>query len=98
MKRSVVLVLSLLLVACSPAPEPAPQPAPEPAEATAPPSREVLPGVEVLLRDHADELSGLRVAILTNPTGVTRRLESTVDAIGALPGVELVRLFGPEQP
>lgn len=96
MKRSVVLVLSLLLAACSPAPEPAPQPAPEPAEATAPPSREVLPGVEVLLRDHADELRGLRVAILTNPTGVTRRLESTVDAVGALPGVEIVRLFGPE--
>lgn len=98
MKRSVALVLSLLLAACSPAPEPAPEePAPKPAEAAAPaPSREVLPGVEVLLRDHADALAGLRVAILTNPTGVTRRLESTVDAVGALPGVELVRLFGPE--
>ncbi len=57
---------------------------------------EVLPGVEVLLRDHADELRGKRVGILTNPTGVTRALESTIDVVRALPGVDVVRLFAPE--
>lgn len=57
---------------------------------------DVLPGVEVLVRDHAAELAGLKVGILTNPTGVTRELVSTIDAIRALPGVEVVRLFAPE--
>jgi uncharacterized protein YbbC (DUF1343 family) len=57
---------------------------------------EVLPGVEVLVRDHAEELAGKRVGILTNPTGVTRSLQSTIDAVRAMPGVEVVRLFSPE--
>jgi uncharacterized protein YbbC (DUF1343 family) len=58
--------------------------------------KEVLPGVEVLARDYAGELQGLRVGILTNPTGVTRQLESTIDVVRELPGVEVVRLFSPE--
>jgi uncharacterized protein YbbC (DUF1343 family) len=57
---------------------------------------EVLPGVEVLRRDHAGELRGLRVGVLTNPTGVTRDLESTIDVLRGLPGVEVRRLFAPE--
>jgi uncharacterized protein YbbC (DUF1343 family) len=57
---------------------------------------EVLPGVEVLVREHAGELAGKRVGILTNPTGVTRSLESTIDAVRALPRVDVVRLFSPE--
>lgn len=57
---------------------------------------EVLPGVEVLVRDHAEALAGLRVGILTNPTGVNRELESTIDVVRALPGVNVVRLFSPE--
>ena len=92
MNRIAFALLSLSLAACSPEPEP--PAAPETAEV--PETVTVLPGVEVLLRDHAADLAGRRIAILTNPTGVTRRLESTVDVVAALPEVEVVRLFGPE--
>ncbi|WP_191621264.1 exo-beta-N-acetylmuramidase NamZ family protein [Marinihelvus fidelis] len=57
---------------------------------------EVLPGVEVLVRDHAAELAGKRAGILTNPTGVDRQLVSTIDVVRALPDVNVARLFGPE--
>ena len=57
---------------------------------------DVLPGVEVLVRDYPNQLVGHNVAILTNPTGVTRKLESTIDVVRAIPGVNLVRLFSPE--
>lgn len=57
---------------------------------------EVLPGVEILVRDHAADLAGKRVGILTNPTGVNRQLVSTIDVVRALPDVNVVRLFGPE--
>jgi uncharacterized protein YbbC (DUF1343 family) len=104
MKRIATLAFALLLVACGPAPEPKTSVAPaaeaEPesetryeARSEAPP---VLTGLEVLLRDHAAELQGRRIGILTNPTGVTRALDSTIDAVRALPGIEVVRLFGPE--
>jgi len=101
MKRMAALIFALFLAACGPAPEPLSPPAPPPngealvVEPVAEPVV-VLPGVEVLLRDHAAELVGKRIGILTNPTGVTRRLESTIDAVRAVPGVEVVRLFGPE--
>jgi len=104
MSRIALLALTLLLAACGPASEPQSTAAPavdvaREHEAPAETSREqeqVLPGVEVLLRDHATDLLGLRVGILTNPTGVTRELESTIDVVRKLPGVEVVRLFGPE--
>jgi uncharacterized protein YbbC (DUF1343 family) len=57
---------------------------------------EALPGVEVLLRDHAGELNGKRLGLLTNPTGVDRRLNHTIDLIRAIPGARLARLFAPE--
>ena len=104
MKRIATLAFALLLVACGPAPEPKTSVAPAAeagpesetryeARSEAPP---VLTGLEVLLRDHAAELQGRRIGILTNPTGVTRALDSTIDAVRALPGIEVVRLFGPE--
>jgi len=68
--------------------------APPPAMPRAAP--EVLPGVEVLVRDHGERLQGKNLAILTNPTGVTRELVSTIDAVRAMPGVKVVRLFSPE--
>lgn len=102
---SVPLALLLMIGASgcgkeSPAPRPGEAavimevPAPvEPPDAVRP---EVLPGVEVLVRDHAAELEGKSVGILTNPTGVTLLLESTIDVVRALPGVNVVRLFSPE--
>lgn len=92
------LLLCLALPACSPDPQP-PAPAaelPTAAESGPEAAAEVLPGVEVLVRDFAEQIAGMRVAILTNPTGVTRELVSTIDAVRGIPGVEVVRLFSPE--
>lgn len=74
-------------------PEPRPQEQAVPEDVS---PAEVLPGVEVLARDHAADLAGKRVGILTNPTGVNRRLESTIDVVRGLPGVDVRRLFSPE--
>lgn len=99
MRSIPILLLSLLLIACGSEPEP-PAPAEpaavEPAAEVSEAPREVLPGVEVLVRDYAAELAGKKVGILTNPTGVTRKLESTIDAVRNMPGVEVIRLFSPE--
>ncbi|MEN6625630.1 MAG: DUF1343 domain-containing protein [Candidatus Sumerlaeia bacterium] len=58
---------------------------------------EVVPGVEVLAEEHAGELAGKRVGILTNPTGVGRDgITSTIDIVRGLPGANVVRLFAPE--
>jgi uncharacterized protein YbbC (DUF1343 family) len=57
---------------------------------------EVLPGVEVLVKEQSGLLKGKRVGILTNPTGVDRQLVSTIDLVRDLPGVNVVRLFSPE--
>ena len=55
-----------------------------------------VPGIEVLLEEHLDLLRGKRVGLVTNPTGVDRRLRSTVDLLAQHPDVQLVALFGPE--
>ncbi|MBC7188276.1 MAG: DUF1343 domain-containing protein [Calditrichaeota bacterium] len=56
----------------------------------------VKPGVEVLVAKRQDLLRGKRVGLITNPTGVTSTLKSTIDVLNELPGVKLVALFGPE--
>ena len=56
----------------------------------------VKPGIEVLRDRGFDELKGKRVGLVTNPSGVDRYLESTVDILFKAPGVELVALYGPE--
>lgn len=53
-------------------------------------------GLEVLLTERLDLLAGRRVGLVTNHTGVDRRLESTVDLLAARPGVTLTALFAPE--
>jgi len=53
-------------------------------------------GNEVLAASGFRELQGKRVGLLTNPSGVNRRLQSTIDVLRAAPGVKLVALFGPE--
>lgn len=66
--------------------------------ATAAPAAEprVQLGNEVLTAEHFRALAGKRVGLITNPSGVNSRLESTIDALRAAPGVRLVALFGPE--
>lgn len=53
-------------------------------------------GLEVLADDGFAVLQGKRIGLVTNPTGVDRNLNSTVDILFNAPGVELVALFGPE--
>ena len=56
----------------------------------------VKPGIEVLRDQGFDILIGKRVGLVTNPSGVDRYLESTIDILYNAPGVELVALYGPE--
>ena len=59
-------------------------------------ARVVKPGVEVLVERGFAGLKGKRVGLVTNPSGVDRHLNSTVDILYNAPGVELVALYGPE--
>ena len=53
-------------------------------------------GSEILAAGGFKELTGRRVGLITNPSGVNRRLESTIEVLRRAPGVKLVALFGPE--
>jgi uncharacterized protein YbbC (DUF1343 family) len=53
-------------------------------------------GNEVLAEHGFRELAGKRIGLITNPSGVNRRLETTIEVLRAAPGVKLVALFGPE--
>jgi len=56
----------------------------------------VLPGIDVLENRKFDILQGRRVGLITNPTGVSQDLRSTIDILHEAPEVDLVALFGPE--
>jgi len=58
--------------------------------------RQVLTGIDVLVRDHFAPLVGRRVGLITNHTGLDRHGVRTVDRLHAAAGVELVALFSPE--
>ncbi len=53
-------------------------------------------GIEVLRDSGFAALQGKRVGLITNPTGVDRDLNSTIDILHKAPGVELTALFSPE--
>ncbi|HSU55526.1 MAG TPA: DUF1343 domain-containing protein [Candidatus Dormibacteraeota bacterium] len=59
-------------------------------------SSEVNLGNEVLARSGFKALQGKRVGLITNPSGVNRNLQSTIDVLRRAPGVQLAALFGPE--
>jgi uncharacterized protein YbbC (DUF1343 family) len=59
-------------------------------------SAQVQLGSDVLAANGFKELQGKRVGLITNPSGVNRRGESTIDLLLHAPGVKLVALFGPE--
>lgn len=92
--------------ACTPAPannggatDSVPPPAARPAGATATPQAsatvDVIPGLEILVRDSMHLVRGKRVGLITNQSAVTRRGEHAADYLRAN-GVNLVALFGPE--
>jgi uncharacterized protein YbbC (DUF1343 family) len=53
-------------------------------------------GFEVLQADDYRVLSGQKVGIITNPTGVTREMVHEVDVMAGSDSVDLVAVFGPE--
>lgn len=55
----------------------------------------VISGLDTLLDTRLDLLRGLRVGLISNPTGVTADVTPNVDALRAA-GVNLVALYGPE--
>ncbi len=57
---------------------------------------EVKLGNEVLAQGGFKVLQGKRVGLITNPSGVNRCLNSTVEVLRAAPGVKLAALLGPE--
>jgi uncharacterized protein YbbC (DUF1343 family) len=56
----------------------------------------VKPGIDVLREHGFDILKGKRVGLITNATGITSDLQSTVDVLFNSPGVKLVALYSPE--
>lgn len=56
----------------------------------------VQPGIEVLRDGGFEGLKGKKVGLLTNPSGIDRNLQSTIDILYKAEGVDLVRLFAPE--
>ena len=83
-KLFALLVISLCVLVCNSS------------KATAVVRKEVQPGVEVLEELDFKGLVGRRVGLVTNPSGVDRKLRSTVDILFNAPGVNLVALYGPE--
>jgi uncharacterized protein YbbC (DUF1343 family) len=85
-KRFFFLLFFFLLVGCHDASKNGSLTAPTPVKL----------GVEVLFEKHLDLLRGKRVGLITNPTGVDSRLESTIMLFKKHPEINLVTLFGPE--
>ncbi len=56
----------------------------------------VLNGVDVLQREEFKPLKGMRIGLITNPTGLNRTRYSTIHLLMNAPGVKLKALFSPE--
>jgi uncharacterized protein YbbC (DUF1343 family) len=58
----------------------------------------VMPGVEVLFAEdeYLNMLKGKRIGLITNPTGVDSKCNSTIDLIHQHPDLTLAKLYGPE--
>lgn len=59
-------------------------------------SAQVSVGIETLREQNFEPISGKRVGLVTNPTGVDRNLKSTIDILHEAENVNLVALFAPE--
>lgn len=56
----------------------------------------VKPGVEVFLEKHLDLVKDKKVGLITNPSGVNSKLDSTAWLFKNNPAINLVALYGPE--
>jgi uncharacterized protein YbbC (DUF1343 family) len=59
-------------------------------------SQRVLLGIDILERDNFSIIENKRIALITNQTGVNKKLVSTVDLISKAENVELAAVFSPE--
>lgn len=59
-------------------------------------SQNVKLGIEVLAEKDFEPLSGKKVGLITNATGVDRHLHSTINLLNNAENVDLVALYGPE--
>jgi len=57
---------------------------------------EVMLGIDVLINYRLDAVRGKRVGLITNPSGVNRSLQSTIDILHRHPQVQLTALYAPE--
>jgi len=53
-------------------------------------------GLDRLLQQPPPEVSGARIGLLTNPSGIDRNLRSTVDLVTGHEALEVTALYGPE--
>jgi len=53
-------------------------------------------GIDVLIEQQLDMVKGKRVGLITNPSGVNRFMESTIDVLFRHPDINLTALFAPE--
>lgn len=58
--------------------------------------QKVKTGIDILEENGFKEVSGKKIGLVTNPTGVDRYLNSTIDILYNAPNVTLAALFGPE--
>jgi uncharacterized protein YbbC (DUF1343 family) len=56
----------------------------------------VIPGIEVLLSEQLHLIRGKRIGLITNHSGVNRKLQHDIDLLASAPGVKLTALFSPE--
>ncbi len=59
-------------------------------------AQKIKTGIEVLKSEDFKSLEGLRIGLVTNPTGVDNNLVSDIDLLHRTANVKLVALFGPE--
>lgn len=57
---------------------------------------QVKTGLDVLEENDFTYFKGLKVGLLTNPTGINKELKSTIDLFHEAENVDLISLFGPE--
>jgi uncharacterized protein YbbC (DUF1343 family) len=59
-------------------------------------AQKVETGIDVLQKTNFSALQGKTIGILTNPTGVNKNLESSIDLLYSCPNVDVKVLFSPE--
>jgi uncharacterized protein YbbC (DUF1343 family)/CubicO group peptidase (beta-lactamase class C family) len=82
--------------AASAARPPKPRPASTPLAPPAPLAQPVLTGIDVLRAEGFARLTGKKVALLTNHTGIARDGATTIDLLAGAKNLTLVALFSPE--